>query len=94
MSADLIIKIGGVNLYVSFLIHFLLIDFYYIFTKVSVCALAGWLIWLEHHLVQLNVVNSVPTCGAYGRQPIDISLSHQSFSLPYSLSKISEYILR
>ena len=56
----------------------------------------SWLVWLsglEHHPVHQNVVGSfpvrahtqfvgsIPSQGTYGRQPIDVSPSHQCFSL-------------
>ena len=62
-------------------------------------ALAGWLSWLECHLVHQKVVGSIPGQGAFRRQPmmflshIDVSLS-PPLSLPFSFSKIDGHILR
>ena len=36
------------------------------------------------------VTGSIPSRGAYGRQPIDVSLSQQCFSLLFSLFKSNE----
>ena len=55
-----------------------------------ILALASWLSWLENHNVHQKVVGLIPSQGMYGRQPIDVSLSHRCFSLPSSLSKINK----
>ena len=39
-------------------------------------ALARSLSWLEHHMVQQKVAGSIPYSGTYGRQQMDVSLSH------------------
>ena len=57
-----------------------------------------WLSWLEHRPISQKVVGSIPgkgtflvvgsvsSQGTYGRQTIDVSLSHQCFSLSLTLS--------
>ena len=42
----------------------------------SKTALAGWLGWLERHLYTKRCVGLVPGQDAYGKQPMDVSLSH------------------
>ena len=66
----------------------------------------GWVLsWLERHPIHQNVVSLIPSQGAYGRQVIDVSLTHRCFSLssslllahslslPSSHSKINKHIL-
>ena len=52
-------------------------------------ALAGLANGLEGRPVHQKVAGSIPGRGAYGRQPIDVSLSHRciSFSLSFSQKK-------
>ena len=38
-------------------------------------AQARWLSWLERHPIHQKVVGSIPGWDAYGRQPINVSLS-------------------
>ena len=64
-----------------------------------------WISWLEHQPIQQNVGGSIPCQdtylgfrfilgqGVYGKQPIDVSLSHWCLSLSCSLSKINKHIL-
>ena len=68
-------------------------------SKIFPCALAGWLRWLQCRPQRLWVwflvgaltwvAGSTPGQGAYGRQPIDASLSHWCFS--FSLSQINKH---
>ncbi|KAF6104496.1 hypothetical protein HJG60_011411 [Phyllostomus discolor] len=64
------------------------------FRRTVVEALTRWLRWLEQHPVRLKAAGSVSGWGAYRRQPIDVSVSHQSLSLSLSpclpLSLLSE----
>ena len=39
-----------------------------------------------------KVVGSIPSVDTYGRQLVDVSLSHIDVSLPFSLSKINKHI--
>ena len=57
-------------------------------------ALAGWLSWLERHLVHKKVAGAILSQGAYEKQLMDVLfLSHNdvslSLSLPLSLQSIS-----
>ena len=52
-------------------------------------ALAGWLSWLEHRAVHQKVVVLIPGWGDYGRQLIDVSVSHRCFSPPSSLKSMA-----
>ena len=50
----------------------------------------GWVVQLvEHHPIHQKVVGLIPGQEAYGRQPIDISLSHRYISLSLKLINIS-----
>ena len=51
-------------------------------------ALARWLSWLGRHPVHQKVAGLIPSRGVYGKQSIEVSLSHQcfSFSLSFFLS--------
>ena len=49
-------------------------------------ALARWLSWLEYHPIHQKVAGSIPGSGMYGRQPVNVSLSHWCFSSSLSLS--------
>ena len=72
-------------------------------SKMSYPALAGWLTWLEHctcterlqvqFLIRTHtqVVGLIPSQGVCGRQPIDVSFSHQCFSFSLSVSPSSSF---
>ena len=50
--------------------------------------------WVERHPGHQKVTGLTPGRGVYGRQPVDVSLSHLCFSLPpsSSLSEINDKI--
>lgn len=48
------------------------------------CALSGWLSRWGRHPMHGKVVSSIPSQGAYGRQPINVSVSLSLF-LPVCL---------
>ena len=49
----------------------------------------GRVAWLEGRLIHQKVAGSIPSGGACRRQPTDVSLSHQYFSLFFSLKSIN-----
>ena len=52
-------------------------------------ALAAWLNEWECRPTHRKVAGSIPSWGTYGRQPIDVSLSHPCFSRSKKSIKLS-----